>query len=92
MKWYRSFFEYFLKKVRKKAKAVKKRMLHGLGYFALMLFVAIPLPVTGAWTGTLIAWVLDLDRLKSFIAIALGVVLAGLVILLLSFGLFGWMY
>lgn len=92
MKWYQSFFEYFLKKVRKKSKVIEKQMSHGFGYFALALFVAVPLPVTGAWTGTLIAWILDLDRLKSFIAIALGVIIAGLIVLFLTLGLFGWIY
>jgi uncharacterized membrane protein len=59
-----------------------------LGYIALMIFVAIPLPGTGAWTGTLIAWTLGLNRLKSFIAIAVGVLIAGLLVLLLSLGVF----
>lgn len=56
----------------------------GVGvYVALMLFVGIPLPGTGAWTGTLAASILDLDFKKSVIAVTLGVLLAGLI---MSFG------
>ncbi len=50
------------------------------GILGLLVFVAIPLPVTGAWTGTLGAWVLGLDKKKSFLAICLGVFIAGIVV------------
>lgn len=52
------------------------------GYIALALFVGIPLPVTGAWTGTLVAYVLGLSRKKSIVAIELGVLLATVVVTL----------
>jgi len=45
-------------------------------FWALLLFVGIPLPGTGAWTGTLAASLLDLDFKKSIIAVTLGVALA----------------
>ena len=57
-------------------------------YIALLLFVGIPLPGTGAWTGTLAASILDLDFKKSCIYICLGVILAGIIMGLLSSGLF----
>ena len=50
------------------------------GYWGLALFVAIPLPVTGAYTGALGAWVLGLDPKRSYLAITLGVVIAGIVV------------
>lgn len=50
------------------------------GMLGLMLFVGIPLPITGAWTGTLGAWVLGLDRKKSFLAIVLGVLMAAAIV------------
>lgn len=50
------------------------------GMIGLMLFVAVPLPVTGAWTGLIGAWVLDLDRKKSCMFIALGVLIAGMIV------------
>ena len=53
-----------------------------------MLFVGIPLPGTGAWTGTLAASILNLDFKKSVIAATLGVLLAGLIMMAISFGIF----
>lgn len=53
-------------------------------FFALYVFVAIPLPGTGAWTGALIANFLDLPPKKAFLPIALGVVTAGVIILTLT--------
>ena len=53
-----------------------------------MLFVGIPFPGTGAWTGTLAASILDLDFKKSVIAVMVGVLLAGLIMMAVSFGLF----
>ena len=58
-------------------------------YIALMLFVGIPLPGTGAWTGTLAASFLDLDFKKSVVAICAGVILAGIIMGLVSGGVFG---
>ena len=58
-------------------------------YVALFLFVGIPLPGTGAWTGTLAASFLDMDFKKSVIAIMLGVILAGIIMGLASAGVFG---
>jgi uncharacterized membrane protein len=62
------------------------------GYFALMFFVAIPLPGTGVWAGTAVAWMMNLDRWRSFAAIAAGTVIAGLLVLLVSFGVFSGIY
>ena len=53
-----------------------------------MLFVAVPLPGTGAWSGCLVSWLLGLDRKKSILAISLGVIIAGLIILFASLGVF----
>jgi len=58
-------------------------------YIALLLFVGIPLPGTGAWTGTLAASFLNMDFKKSVIAVMAGVLLAGAIMLALSLGLFG---
>lgn len=58
-------------------------------YFALFLFVGIPVPGTGAWTGTLAASFLDLDFKKSVIAVMAGVVSAGIIMGLISAGVFG---
>ena len=54
-----------------------------------MLFVGIPVPGTGAWTGTLAASILDMDFKKSIIFILLGLLLAAVIMLLASLGVFG---
>ena len=77
------FFSWCLKKGKKGGKKLEKKAGKGL-YIALMLFVGIPLPGTGAWTGTLAASLLDLDFKKSVIAIMAGVVMAGVIMLLIS--------
>lgn len=56
--------------------------------FGLSLFVSIPAPGTGAWSGSLIAYVLQVDRIKAFLAISLGVLIVGGVMTVLSLGLF----
>ena len=66
----------------------KKDQIDKYGYFGLFLFVGIPLPGTGAWTGALLAILLNLEKKKSFIAIALGVLAAGIIMSLLSYGIF----
>ena len=66
----------------------KKDQIDKYGYFGLFLFVGIPLPGTGAWTGSLLAILLNLDKKKSFITIAIGVLAAGIIISLLSYGIF----
>lgn len=65
----------------------KKGQIEKYGYWGLFLFVAIPLPGTGAWTGALIAAVLNMNRKKSFATIALGVLGAGIIMMILSYGL-----
>ena len=62
----------------------------GIGlYMALLLFVGIPLPGTGAWTGTLAASLLDLDFKKSVLYILFGLLLAAAIMLAISLGVFG---
>lgn len=68
----------------RKADNVRKYRLWGL-----FLFVAIPLPGTGAWTGALIADLLDIRIKHSFPVITVGVFVAGVIISALSYGLFG---
>lgn len=72
------FFTFCLEKGEKGGEKLKSKAGNGL-YFALFLFVGIPVPGTGAWTGTLAASILDMDFKKSVIAVVCGVVLAGLI-------------
>ena len=65
----------------------------GKGFFiALLLFVGIPLPGTGAWTGTLAASLLGLSFKETVISVILGVLLAGLIMMAGSFGLFSALF
>ncbi len=77
------FFSWCLKKGEHGGEKLKAKADKGL-YLALMLFVGIPLPGTGAWTGTLAASFLDLDFKKSVKAVMLGVLLAGLIMTVVS--------
>ena len=56
-------------------------------FFALAIFVAIPLPGTGAWTGSLVASLFNLPKRDSFLAIALGVLTGGVIMCLASYGI-----
>ena len=82
------FFKFCLEKGEKGGKKLQEKAGRGL-YWALFLFVGIPLPGTGAWTGTLAASLLDIDFKKSVIAIMAGVVLAGIIMGLAAAGVFG---
>ncbi len=66
--------------------------IDALKYYGLFVFVAIPLPTTGAWTGCLIASLLGLDKKKSMIAAMAGVLVAGLIMLLITYGIFGGLF
>ena len=63
-----------------------KGQIEKYGFWGLVLFVGIPLPGTGAWTGCLIASVLEMDRKKSFIAAMIGIFIASIIMMILSFG------
>jgi len=72
------FCRFCLEKGNKGGKKLQEKAGRGL-YFALFLFVGIPLPGTGAWTGTLAASILEMDFKKSIIAVVAGVILAGII-------------
>ena len=81
-------FTFFLEKGEKGGKKLQDTAKNGL-FVALLLFVGIPLPGTGAWTGTLAASILNMGFKKSVIAVMLGVLLAGVIMLTLSLLGFG---
>ena len=85
LKFYKKFFELHLRKFQKKVDKFERRY-EAFGFLALVLFVAIPLPGTGAWTGCLAAWLLGLERKKSILSISLGILIAGLLVLLVTLG------
>ena len=83
-----NFFTFCLEKGEKGGKKLKAKAGRGL-FAALLLFVGIPLPGTGAWTGTLAASLLDMDFKSSVLAVMLGVILAGIIMGAASAGVFG---
>jgi len=89
LKWsfYRRHMNKYLERVRMKAIPMQIKM-QAWGFVALAIFVAIPLPGTGAWTGSVLAWILNLNKTKSIIAITIGVLFSGLFILSVSLGFF----
>ncbi|MCR4792827.1 MAG: small multi-drug export protein [Lachnospiraceae bacterium] len=82
------FFTFCLDKGHKGGEKLQSKAGRGL-YWALFLFVGIPLPGTGAWTGTLAASILDMDFKKSVLAVVAGVVLAGTIMGLGTAGVLG---
>ena len=86
----------FLKKSKKLNKLIsklekkilsKKGQIEKYGYLGLLLFVGIPLPGTGAWTGAGLAVLLNLNKKKAFVSIMLGVILASIIMSILSYGI-----
>lgn len=82
IKGFNKLIDWFTKKC-----LSKRDKLDKYGYLGLFLFVGIPLPGTGVWTGCFLASLLNMDKKKSFLAAALGVLLAGGIMMLLSFGI-----
>jgi len=90
------FFQHFVFRLPKVGKIIKKRMEYSAkkvepyvkkyGVFGLALFVGVPLPITGAYTGCLAAYLLGFDRKHAVASIAVGVMVAGVIVTLASLG------
>jgi Predicted membrane protein len=87
-KYIGKFFTWCLQKGEKGGRKLEAKAGKGL-YLALLLFVGIPIPGTGAWTGTLAASILNMDFKKSMLFVFLGLLLAAAIMLLASLGVFG---
>ncbi len=86
VKFFNKIANFLLKKVEKNRERIEK-----YSFWGLCLFVAIPLPVTGAWTGSLVAAVIGMKPLKAFISALLGVLLAGAIVTLIVYGGIGFL-
>jgi len=85
-KLWSSFFDWLFERSRRKAESLLK--YEALGLLAL---VAIPLPMTGAWTGVIVATLLKIKFRYAFLSIILGVILAGIIVsLLCALGIISW--
>lgn len=87
-RWIGPFFTWCLQKGEKGGQKLEAKAGKGL-YWALFLFVGIPVPGTGAWTGMLAASFLNMDFKKSTLAVLCGVLLAGAIMLIASLGASG---
>ena len=87
-KYIGKFFRYCLEKGEHGGRKLTARAGRGGLFVALMLFVGIPLPGTGAWTGTLAASFLNMGIKSTAAAVSLGVIMAGVIVGLASTGVF----
>lgn len=87
VKWFKKFCNFCLKKGEKMGQKMVNKV-HGGVYWALFLIVAIPIPGTGAWTGTLAATILNLDFKRTMVAVITGVIVAGSLMMAASLGVF----
>jgi len=79
---FRQFADKIFGKTMKQKIEKNRGVLNKYGILGLMIFVAIPFPITGAWTGTFIAEILKLNRKRSFLVISLGVIIAAALVFL----------
>lgn len=84
-KFYRKSFDFALRRVRKSEKKLKTH-IEKYGLWALVLFTAIPLPATGAYTAALLVWILGIKKEKAAGFIAAGILIAGILVTLASVG------
>jgi uncharacterized membrane protein len=88
-KYIGKYFRFFLSKGERGGQKLVKKTGRGGLFVALMLFVGIPLPGTGAWTGTMAASFLNMGFKSTTAAVSLGVIIAGIIMGLASMGVFG---
>jgi len=81
--FWRRFFKWLFERTRRRFKENSQR--YGV-IIALILFVAIPLPITGAWTGAVAAFLFGVPYRKAVLSIAVGVLIAGIIVSALYFG------
>jgi len=74
--FYKNLFDKFVIKTREKLNDKIKKY----GFWGLMIFVMIPLPVTGAYTGSFAAWLFNIPKKKAFLSVVLGVVISGIIV------------
>ena len=80
------FFTKYEAKLQAKSETVEK-----YGFFALTMFVGFPVPGTGAWSGSLVATLLNFDFKKGLLSIFIGIVMCGIIMTLAAYGVFGFL-
>ncbi len=84
--FFNKFANFLYRKVDKNRARIEK-----YSFWGLCLFIAIPLPVTGAWTGSLVAAVIGMKPWKAFVSALLGVLIAGVIVTLIVYGGIGFL-
>ncbi len=74
-RWYNKFFTWWFNRVKTKSENIQK-----LEFWGLVIFVCIPLPMTGAWSGCVASYLLGMKPIKSIISIFLGILIAGTIV------------
>ena len=87
VKFFNKVSDFLLKRVEKRRDKIEK-----YSFWGVCLFVAVPLPVTGAWTGSLVAAMIDMKFWKALLSCLLGVMIAGVVMTIFSYGLLGLIF
>jgi uncharacterized membrane protein len=72
----------FVERFSQTRKEKNRKKIERYGFFAIIAFVAIPLPLTGAWTGSLLTVPFEMPKFKSILAVAIGVTIAGMIVTL----------
>ena len=85
IRFYRKMFRKYIEKSRHK---LEKHVGTRQEFLFVMILTAFPLPFTGCYTASILSWYFNLKRIKAFFAIALGVVVSGVIVSLVSLGLF----
>ena len=84
----RYYNKIFNKYIENKRDLLEKHIDTKWEFFALILLVGIPLPITGAYTGTLLAWVFEIPRKRAYLALTIGIIIAGIIVsLVVLFGI-----
>lgn len=84
LKYTYSFFSVRWDWLRNFVEGIRERrrgVIEKYGLLGVVIFVAIPLPVTGAWTGTLLVWLFDIDFKKGWMAVLIGVIISGTIVM-----------
>ena len=82
VKFFNKVANFLLRRVEKRREKIEK-----YSFWGVCLFVAIPLPVTGAWTGSLVAAMIDMKPWKAFLSCLLGVMISGTIMTIISYGI-----
>ncbi len=81
IKFFNKIADFLLRRVEKRREQIEK-----YSFWGVCLFVALPLPVTGAWTGSLVAAMIDMKFWKALLSCLFGVMIAGVIMTLISYG------